>query len=75
MSAGIAVLATVLPVTAAWTTVVTDSGYFVRGAAQPAQALLAVPNCDLWEEWHRLVAMHEDRVVLVKVPPSAPESR
>ena len=67
LGGGVAVLAQVAPVAGMWTTLVTDSGYVVRGASLPREALLLGINGDTSMDWHEQVDRHGYRVRVVKV--------
>ena len=66
-AAGVALLVKISPAPGQWTTVVTDSAYFLRGSRLPRTALLAGPNGDIWLEWHAEVERHGEHVVVRKV--------
>ena len=55
------------PVEGQWSTIYTDSAYFVRGAALPSHALLARANGDIWLSRGQQVRRHGGRVQCVKV--------
>ena len=46
------------PVEGQWSTIYTDSAYFVRGAALPSQALLAGANGKIWLSWGQQARRH-----------------
>ena len=58
----------IAPVEDLWTSIFTDSAYFVRGAALPSQALLGGANGDISFNWAEQVRRHGERVRVYKVP-------